>query len=166
MKLIDSFKTKGLLSFGNSTWITIEPCIINNCKLDAGTIVFDASICKVHEHVVSPGDLIAITDRSKLYLNCPYCGGSILPKDNATESVDDLKTCDFDVVAYDFTDFIGSSVFYELNEGVGKTVPYNFGLNLGTALLFLGSWHVDNRLSSNHYLLVQKVMLSITSYYL
>lgn len=62
MKLIDSFKTKGLLSFGNSTWITIEPCIINNCNLDAGTILFDASICKVHEHVTSPGDLIVITD--------------------------------------------------------------------------------------------------------
>ena len=148
MKLIDSFKTKGLLSFGNSTWITIEPCIINNCKLDAGTIVFDASICKVHEHVTSPGDLIVITDRSHIYFNCPYCGGSILPKDNEIESVDDLKTCDFDVVAYDFTD---SSVFYELNEGAGKTVPYNFGLNLDTALLFFGSWRVDNRLSSNHY---------------
>lgn len=148
MKLIDSFKIKGLLSFGNSTWITIEPCIINNCKLDAGTILFDASICKVHEHVTSPGDLIAITDRSHIYLNCPYCGGSILPKDNEIESVDDLKTCDFDVVAYDFTD---SSVFYELNEGAGKMVPYNFGLNLDTALLFLGSWRVDNRLSSNYY---------------
>lgn len=148
MKSIDSFKIKGLLSFGNSTWITIEPCIINNCKLDAGTIVFDASICKVHEHVTSPGDLIAITDRSHIYLNCPYCGGSILSKDNEIESVDDLKTCDFDVVAYDFTD---SSVFYELNEGAGKTVPYNFGLNLDTALLFLGSWRVNNRLSLNHY---------------
>lgn len=148
MKSIDSFKIKGLLSFGNSTWVTIEPCIINNCNLDAGTILFDASICKVHEHVTSPGDLIAITDRRKLYLNCPYCGGSILPKDNEIESVDDLKTCDFDVVAYDFTD---SSVFYELNEGAGKMVPYNFGLNLDTALLFLGSWRVDNRLSLNHY---------------
>lgn len=148
MKSIDSFKIKGLLSFGNSTWITIEPCIINNCNLDAGTILFDASICKVHDHVTSPGDLIAITDRSKPYLNCPYCGGSILPKDNEIESVDDLKTCDFDVVAYDFTD---SSVFYELNDGAGKTVPYNFGLNLDTALLFLGSWRVDNRLSLNHY---------------
>ena len=148
MKLIDSFKIKGLLSFGNSAWITIEPCIINNCKLDAGTIVFDASICKVHEHVTSPGDLIAITDRSKLYFNCPYCGGSILSKDNEIESIDDLKTCDFDVVAYDFTD---SSVFYELNEGAGKTVPYNFGLNLDTTLLFLGSWRVDNRLSLNYY---------------
>ena len=140
MKLIDSFKTKGLLSFGNSTWITIEPCVINNCKLDAGTILFDASICKVYEHVTSPGDLIAITDRSKLYFNCPYCGGSILSKDNEIESVDDLETCDFDVVPYDFTD---SSVFYELNEGAGKTVPYSFGLNLDTALLFLGSWRVD-----------------------
>lgn len=148
MKSIDSFKIKGLLSFGNSTWITIESCIINNCKLDAGTILFDASICKVHEHVTSPDDLIAITDRSHIYLNCPYCGGSILPKDNVIENVDDLKPCDFDVVAYDFTD---SSVFYELNEGAGKTVPYNFGLNLDTALLFLGSWRVDNRLSSNHY---------------
>lgn len=148
MKLIDSFKIKGLLSFGNSTWITIEPCIINNCNLDTGTILFDASICKVHEHVTSPGDLIAITDRSHIYLNCPYCGGSILPKDNVIESVDDLKTCDFDVVAYDFTD---SSVFHELNEGAGKTVPYNFGLNLDTALLFLGSWRVNNRLSLNHY---------------
>lgn len=148
MKLIDSFKIKGLLSFGNSTWITIEPCIINNCKLDAGTIVFDASICKVYEHVISSGDLIAITDRSKLYFNCPYCGGSILSKDNEIESVDDLKTCDFDVVAYDFTD---SSVFYELNDGAGKTVSYNFGLNLDTALLFLGSWHADNRLSLNYY---------------
>ena len=148
MKSIDSFKIKGLLSFGNSTWITIEPCIINNCNLDAGTILFDASICKVHDHVTSQGDLIAITDRSKPYLNCPYCGGSILPKDNEIESVDDLKTCDFDVVAYDFTD---SSVFYELNDGAGKTVPYNFGLNLDTALLFLGSWRVDNRLSLNHY---------------
>lgn len=148
MKSIDSFKIKGLLSFGNSTWITIEPCIINNCNLDAGTILFDASICKVYEHVTSLGDLIAITDRSHIYLNCPYCGGSILPKDNEIESVDDLKTCDFDVVAYDFTD---SSVFYELNEGAGKTVPYNFGLNLDTALLFLGSWRVDNRLSLDHY---------------
>lgn len=148
MKLIDSFKIKGLLSFGNSTWITIEPCIINNCKLDAGTIVFDASICKVHEHVTSQGDLIAITDRSKLHFNCSYCGGNILSKDNEIESVDDLKTCDFDVVAYDFTD---SSVFYELNEGAGKTVPYNFGLNLDTVLLFLGSWRVNNRLSLNHY---------------
>lgn len=148
MKSIDSFKIKGLLSFGNSTWITIEPCIINNCNLDAGTILFDASICKVHEHVTSPGDLIAITDRSHIYRNCPYCGGSILPKDNEIESVGDLKTCDFDVVAYDFTD---SSVFYELNEGAGKMVPYNFGLNLDTALLFLGSWRVDNRLSLNHY---------------
>lgn len=30
-------------------------------------------------------------------------------------------------------------------------VPYNFGLNLDTALLFLGSWRVDNSLSLNHY---------------
>ena len=51
MKSIDSFKTKGLLSFGNSTWITIEPCIINNCKLDAGTIVFDASIFGKFNHL-------------------------------------------------------------------------------------------------------------------
>lgn len=148
MKSIDSFKTKGLLDFGNSTWITIEPCIINNCKLDEGTILFDASICKLHDYVTVPGDLFIITNKSKIYLNCSYCGGSILPKDNSLENVDDLKTCDFDVVSYDFTD---SSIFYDLSKDGNSSDSHSFGLNLDTALCFLGSWRVNNRLSLSHY---------------
>ena len=40
-KFFDSFKTKGLIDLGHSMWVTTEPCIINNCEVNRGTLIID-----------------------------------------------------------------------------------------------------------------------------
>lgn len=45
-KFFDSFKTKGLIDLGHSMWVTTEPCIINNCEVNRGTLIIDSLACK------------------------------------------------------------------------------------------------------------------------
>lgn len=38
---MNSFKENGLMKIAESVWITTEPCIINKCRLDMGTLIIN-----------------------------------------------------------------------------------------------------------------------------
>lgn len=41
---MNNFKTKGLIKLHDSMWVTTEPCVVNNRRLDIGTLIVGPDI--------------------------------------------------------------------------------------------------------------------------
>lgn len=115
MKFIDTFKTKGLLDLGKSMWVTIEPCIINNCEVNAGTLVIDASVCELEDDTannIKVGDLILVQNRTTSFYDYDdLCTGDLLPIDNRVRSCDTLDSVSFDSIYHNFN---GDVMLYDV----------------------------------------------------
>jgi len=125
-KFLDSFKTKGLIDLGHSMWVTTEPCIINNCEVNRGTLIIDSLACKFKHDAskVKTDDLILVQGATlSFYSYNSGCAGKLLPTDNKLRAFDTLEYVDFDFTDYDFN---GNSMLYDVQTGNGKNEPYTF----------------------------------------
>jgi hypothetical protein len=125
-KFFDSFKTKGLIDLGHSMWVTTEPCIINNCEVNRGTLIIDSLACKFKHDTskVKTDDLILVQGATlSFYSYNSGCAGKLLPTDNKLRAFDTLEYVDFDFTDYDFN---GNSMLYDVQTGNGKNEPYTF----------------------------------------
>ena len=66
-----NFKTKGLIKLHDSMWVTIEPCVVNNRRLDIGTLIVGPDVVRTGLYY---GDLksqdVFVADREhSLYLD-------------------------------------------------------------------------------------------------
>lgn len=150
-KVIDSFKTKGLIDLGNSMWVTTEPCIINNCELKPGILIIDASVCKFKDDVYNTktGDLILVQGATtSFYKYGILCAGELLPADNK------LRPCDtLDEVGFNPTGcvFDGGSTFVNLAKGKGKDDLYTFDVCYSTVNLLTDENKLLNFLNTDTY---------------
>lgn len=150
-KLFDSFKTKGLIDLGHSMWVTTEPCIINNCEVNRGTLIIDSLACKFKHDAskVKTDDLILVQGAiSSFYNYDSWCTGKLLPADNKLRSFDTLEFIDFDFTDYDFN---GNSMLYDVQTGNGKNELYTFDTCHSTVNLLTGNDGLLNFLDTDSY---------------
>lgn len=152
MKFIDTFKTKGLLDLGKSMWVTIEPCIINNCEVNAGTLVIDASVCEFEDDTannIKAGDLILVQNRTTSFYDYDdLCTGDLLPIDNRVRSCDTLDSVNFDSIYHNFN---GDVMLYDVVNDIGKNNLYTFDICHSTVNLLTNGDKLLNFLNTDGY---------------
>lgn len=66
---MNNFKTKGLIKLHDSMWVTTEPCVVNNRRLDMGTLIVGPDIISVgfyHNNLQSQ-DMFVVDKEDLLY---------------------------------------------------------------------------------------------------
>lgn len=150
-KFFDSFKTKGLIDLGHSMWVTTEPCIINNCEVNRGTLIIDSLACKFKHDAskVKTDDLILVQGATlSFYSYNSGCAGKLLPTDNKLRAFDTLEYVDFDFADYDFN---GNSMLYDVQIGNGKNELYTFDTCCPSVNLLINKDGLLNFLDTDTY---------------
>lgn len=150
-KFFDSFKTKGLIDLGHSMWVTTEPCIINNCEVNRGTLIIDSLACKFKHDAskVKTDDLILVQGATSSFYNYDsWCTGELLPADNKLRSLDTLDYIDFDFVDYNFN---GNPLLFNLLTGKGYNELYTFDFCHYTVDLLTDNYGLLNFLNTDTY---------------
>ena len=155
---MNNFKTKGLIKLHDSMWVTTEPCVVNNRRLNIGTLIVGPDIVNTGLY---RGDLksqdVFVADREhSLYRGytgdatelCRFLGddldghewiinGQVVPKDNMCSRMWDTvflnvriddDSCSKHDISQDVIDNMGSNVGFGFNIDMVK--PFVGGKNM------------------------------------
>ena len=164
MDIVSDCRNKGLIRLMDSVWVTTEPCIVNRCELDRGTLILHAGIgdgnfTDYHRKfkqddllIVNDPDLISIQGETQ-YSNNLVC--KLLPVDNTCMMADQLQRVNFAIRDLEFVEQKSlskivsdkASLWYD-----GKDISvYDFTCCIETMKLFVGDKNMQHILSTHDY---------------
>jgi len=165
MDIVSDCRNKGLIRLMNSVWVTTEPCVINNCELDIGTLILhqgigEGNFTDYHRKfkqddllIVNDPDLISIRGETQ-YGNNLVC--KLLPADNKCSVPDHLQIVNFAIRDLEFINQKSLSKVVSdstIQYGYPKDgiAVYDFGCCIETMRLFVGKENMQHILSTDDY---------------
>lgn len=165
MDIVSDCRNKGLIRLMNSVWVTTEPCVINDCELDIGTLILQQGIGEgnftdyrrkfKHDDllIATDPDLISIHGETQ-YSNNLVC--KLLPTDNKCSMLDQLQRVNFAIRDLEFVEQKSlSKIVFDSNiqygHDKGGIAVYDFGCCIETMKLFVGKDNMQHILSADNY---------------
>lgn len=164
MVIVSDCRNKGLIRLMGSVWVATEPCVINRCELDIGTLILQQGIGEgnftdyrrkfKHDDllIVNDPDLISIHGETQ-YSNNLVC--KLLPADNNYKMMDQLQRVNFSIRDIEFVEQKSlskvvsdkASLWYD-DEDISV---YDFACCIETMKLFVGDKNMQHILSTYDY---------------
>lgn len=165
MDIVSDCRNKGLIRLMDSVWVTTEPCIVNRCELDRGTLILHAGIgdgnfTDYHRKfkqddllIVNDPDLISIQGETQ-YSNNLVC--KLLPADNTCMMADQLQRVNFAIRDLEFVEQKSLSKIVldsdiQMGHDRGGIAVYDFACCIETMKLFVGKDNMQHILSADNY---------------
>jgi hypothetical protein len=165
MDIVSDCRNKGLIRLMDFVWVTTEPCAINRCELDRGTLILHASVGEgnftdYHRKfkqddllIVNDPDLISITGKTQ-YSNNLVC--KLLPADNTCVMADQLQRVNFAIRDLEFVEQKSLSKIVldsdtQMGHDRGGIAVYDFACCIETMKLFVGKENMQHILSNDDY---------------
>lgn len=165
MDIVSDCRNKGLIRLMDSVWVTTEPCVLNRCELERGTLILYVSIGEgnftdYHRKfnqddllIVNDPDLISIQGETQ-YSNNLVC--KLLPADNTCVRADQLQMVNFAIRDLEFVEQKSlSKIVFDSNiqygHDKGDMIVYDFGCCIETMKLFVGKDNMQHILRADDY---------------